>query len=84
VEFQMNIADAVTAGRVHHQWLPNVLTIEKGSLSDTTRKQLIERGHVLSTAPVIGQAMGIAIEPGTGIRLGGADPRSADSKAVGY
>ncbi len=84
VEFNMNVADAVTVGRVHHQWLPNVLTIEEGALSESTRKQLIERGHTLSTTPAIGQAMGIAIEPGTGIRLGGADPRSPDSKAVGY
>ncbi|MBF8248994.1 MAG: gamma-glutamyltranspeptidase, partial [Bacteroidetes bacterium] len=29
VDFGMNISEAVTAGRAHHQWLPDVLTMER-------------------------------------------------------
>lgn len=84
VEFRMNIADAIAAPRMHHQWLPNTLQLEKGKFPDSTRRQLESRGHVVKDSDPIGQAMGITVDSTTGIRSGAADPRSPDGRAVGY
>ncbi len=84
VEFPMNIADAIAAPRMHHQWLPNTLLLEKGAFPELTRRELESRGHVLKDSAPIGQAMGITVDPRTGIRSGASDPRSPDGRAVGY
>jgi gamma-glutamyltranspeptidase/glutathione hydrolase len=84
IDHQMNIADAIAAGRVHHQWQPNQLQLERDRFSADTQKRLTELGHKLIETARIGEAMGVAIDPTTNERLGAADPRSPDGKAVGY
>lgn len=42
----MNIADAVDAPRIHHQWVPDILGYEPGVGPDT-RKILEEKGHIV-------------------------------------
>jgi len=81
IDHRMNIAEAVQAPRVHHQWLPDQLRIEEG-LSVDTLERLRERGH----APVVKNAMGSAnsvmrIEQGF---AGMADPRRRGALAAGY
>jgi gamma-glutamyltranspeptidase/glutathione hydrolase len=46
LEFDCNVRDAVDAPRIHHQWLPDVLYLERGFSSDVTRA-LERRGHRL-------------------------------------
>jgi gamma-glutamyltranspeptidase/glutathione hydrolase len=46
LEFGWNPRDAVDAPRIHHQWLPDVLYMEKGLPADVTRA-LESRGHRL-------------------------------------
>lgn len=84
VDFGMNIFDAIDAPRFHHQWLPDVIKIEKfGSTKDSIR--LLEKmGHRIDWLDTQGRAMGIMIDPVTGFRIGGADPRSPNRGAVGY
>lgn len=84
VEFRMNIADAIAAPRMHHQWLPNTLLLEKRAFPESTRRELESRGHAVKESAPIGQAMGITVDPKTGLRSGASDPRSPDGKAVGY
>jgi gamma-glutamyltranspeptidase/glutathione hydrolase len=84
LDHRMNIADAVTAPRMHHQWLPNQIQIESGKFSTEVTNRMHEIGHKVVEADRIGEAMGITIEPNTHERLGAADPRSPDGKAVGY
>ncbi len=48
VDFGMNAAEATAAPRVHHQWLPDVLFLEKG-VSRDTRDILDAMGHQLDT-----------------------------------
>ena len=44
IDHQMNIAEAVAAPRIHHQWLPDQVFAERGLSPDTIR--LLEaRGH---------------------------------------
>lgn len=44
LEFDWNPRDAVDAVRIHHQWLPDVLYLERGFPADVTRA-LAARGH---------------------------------------
>ena len=49
VDHGMNIAEAATAPRMHHQWYPDVLNLEPGVSPDTIRI-LRERGHEVKNA----------------------------------
>ena len=44
IDYNMNIAEAANAPRMHHQWYPDVLTLEPGFSPDTIRI-LQQRGH---------------------------------------
>ena len=44
IDHGMNIAEAANAPRMHHQWYPDVLSLESGFSPDTIRL-LKERGH---------------------------------------
>jgi len=46
IDHGMNIAEAANAPRMHHQWFPDVLSLEPGFSPDTIRI-LKERGHVV-------------------------------------
>ena len=50
IDHQMNIAEAVAAPRIHHQWLPDQVDAESGLSPDTIR--LLEaRGHKIVVGP---------------------------------
>ncbi|MGA2045115.1 MAG: gamma-glutamyltransferase [Roseiarcus sp.] len=77
----LNVAEAEDAPRVHDQWLPDELRIERGLSPDTIR--LLEAmGHKV----VLREAMGSAntIERRGGVWLGASDPRQRGTLAVGY
>lgn len=84
VDFRMNIAEAVTAKRVHHQWQPDVLRMERFAVSRDTERLLEAMGHRISVGGSQGRVMAILIDPTTGIRWGAADPRDPDSGVAGY
>jgi gamma-glutamyltranspeptidase/glutathione hydrolase len=50
LEFDWNARDAVDARRIHQQWLPDVLYLERGFPADVTRA-LESRGHRLELKP---------------------------------
>jgi gamma-glutamyltranspeptidase/glutathione hydrolase len=81
IDFQDGIADAVAAPRVHHQWLPDVVLVERG-LPPTTIRALEARGHVIRFGPMSGAAHSIAVTP-DGL-IGAADARSRGALAAGY
>ena len=84
VDFEMNIFDAVNAPRFHHQWLPDVIHIEKWGTTKDSAELLEQMGHKIAWRETQGRAMGIAIDPETGFKMGAADPRSPNRAAVGY
>ncbi|MEX1138140.1 MAG: gamma-glutamyltransferase [Bacteroidota bacterium] len=84
VDFEMDISEAVTTSRMHHQWFPDVLRIEKHGVNMDSRRLLEMMGHRIRVVDQQGSAMGIMIDPKTGLRLGAADPRAPDGGAVGY
>jgi gamma-glutamyltranspeptidase/glutathione hydrolase len=84
LDHQMNVADAIAAPRIHHQWLPDRIQHEPKALNPETKRTLEGYGHKTLGTDQIGEAMGILIDPKTNQRLGAADPRSPDGRAIGY
>lgn len=82
VDFKMELQQAIDMPRVHHQWLPDTLYIEEYGLSNDTLKVLAERGYDFKYK-TISNVQGVMIEPDSGMRLGGSDPRG-DGQAIGY
>jgi gamma-glutamyltranspeptidase/glutathione hydrolase len=81
IDHHMNVAEASSAQRIHHQWYPDEIRIERGLNKDT--KALLEaKGHHLNVKSAMGSTQTIMVTP-DGL-LGAADPRSQDAKAAGY
>ena len=72
MEHEMNIAQAVHSPRIHHQWLPEVLMIERGFGSDT-EKLLKSKGYRLYPSSTMGSVQAIVKEGN--YFYGSADPR---------
>ncbi|MEQ1910590.1 MAG: gamma-glutamyltransferase, partial [Vicinamibacterales bacterium] len=83
VDFGMNIQDAIDAPRVHHQWLPDRLSIER-AISPDTVALLKARGYDVDYSPGVVLAQTAAIVSDGGWLQGGSDGRSAAGKAAGY
>jgi gamma-glutamyltranspeptidase/glutathione hydrolase len=80
VDFGMNVQDAVDFPRIHHQWLPDQLVMERGFSPDTIAL-LKARGHNVKVVGGIGEVAAIQVRDGW---LGGAaDPRT-EGTAKGY
>ena len=84
IDHDMNIARAIDAPRIHHQWLPNSTRIEAGSFSADTLRLYKQKGHAVRETRSIGTAMGVYRNPETGVLSGGADPRAEDGGAVAW
>jgi gamma-glutamyltranspeptidase/glutathione hydrolase len=84
VDFGMNIQEAVNAPRIHHQWLPDRITIEESGTSEATVQALQGMGHTVEMRGQQGLAHSIMIDPRTGDRLGAADPRNPVAGARGH
>lgn len=83
VDYGMNIAEAVNAPRFHNQWMPDVLSVERGFSPDTV-KVLEHMGYKIEAGiPYWSDAECIAIDLKTGERLGASDGRE-NGKAVGF
>ncbi len=78
--FGMNVREAVEAPRIHHQWSPNELLVEK-EISRDVVEALRKRGHVVtvSTRPTAVQA--IVVRP-DGTKSGASDPRKDGAPAA--
>jgi gamma-glutamyltranspeptidase/glutathione hydrolase len=81
IDRRMSVADAVAAPRVHHQWLPDEVSVER-ALADDLIRALATRGHAVVPAPPRTSANSILVAPG-GL-VGAADVRTRGALAVGY
>jgi gamma-glutamyltranspeptidase/glutathione hydrolase len=73
--------DAVDAPRMHHQWLPDRLSIEADGVSAEVLAALKAMGHDVRAGGRQGSAQSIWVHPNTGAMFGVADMRSPDAKA---
>ena len=79
----MNVAEAIAAPRIHHQWLPDELRVEHWGLSPDSRELLEAKGRRLIFRDAQGRAHGIRIDLQTGLRYGASDPRAFNGEALG-
>lgn len=84
IDFEMNIQEAVDTRRLHHQWLPDHISIERGGATQDVILLLEQMGHRVDMGGSQGRTNCIAIDPRTGERLGAADHRQGDAAAIGY
>jgi gamma-glutamyltranspeptidase/glutathione hydrolase len=82
IDYNMNIADAVDTGRFHHQWLPEWINCETGSIDSLIFRRLENMGHKLKTTGSIGRVNAVMIQPDG--RLAGAADKRGDNAACGY
>lgn len=80
--FEMNIQQAVSAPRFHHQWLPDLLYVEEYGISPDTKRILADYGHELSVIENIGRVHSVYINE-KGLKYGVPDPRG-DGHTEGY
>ena len=79
IDHGMNIADASSQPRIHHQWYPDQLLLESGFSPDTLR--LLEaRGHVIKPSRSMGSLQSVAIRDD--VFRGASDPRRPNAGAA--
>lgn len=81
LEHEMNLSEAVSASRIHHQWLPDVLRIERGISADT-QALLKEMGYEIKEGGAMGTANSVSLQGE--VYFGAPDPRRPDTFAIGY
>jgi gamma-glutamyltranspeptidase / glutathione hydrolase len=81
IDFGMNIAEATDMPRIHHQWLPDELRVERG-LSPDTLRLLRAKGQNVIEGSAMGSTATIAVQDGW--ILGAADTRQRGTLAAGY
>jgi gamma-glutamyltranspeptidase/glutathione hydrolase len=80
VDFGMNVQDAVSWPRFHHQWMPDDLSVEPGYSPDTIAL-LEQRGYTVKRTTSQGEVAAIRFE--NGWLEGAPDPRT-EGTAEGY
>jgi gamma-glutamyltranspeptidase/glutathione hydrolase len=81
VDHGLNVAEAVAAPRIHHQWLPDAIDAENGLSVDTIRL-LAGRGHRVVARGTFGNVNAILAVPGGW--AGAADTRQRGTLAAGH
>jgi gamma-glutamyltranspeptidase/glutathione hydrolase len=86
IDHHMDVQSAIDYPRVHMQWMPDTVYLEKGALAPDVRKALVAAGYNFTNDVPWGAAEGIVIADKNGKRLlyGGNDRRSGAGSAAGY
>jgi gamma-glutamyltranspeptidase/glutathione hydrolase len=83
IDFGMNAQEAVDAGRIHHQWLPDRISYEEHVFSPDTIALLRKMGHTLQEGGSQGVDEVIVYDLKTDMLEGGLDRRQADGGISG-
>lgn len=78
LDFHMPIKEAVGAPRIHHQWKPNTLMVER-DIGQDVRASLRRRGHRIKERGAVGIVQGILAVQGS--VSGAADPRKMSKRS---
>lgn len=83
IDHGMNISEAVSYPRVHMQWLPDELRVEKFGLTPDTEAALSDMGYNIKVKAYMGDVNAIMFDHAHGMFLGVHDPRSKiDDSAI--
>jgi gamma-glutamyltranspeptidase / glutathione hydrolase len=80
LDYHMDVAVAVAAPRLHHQWLPDVVRVEHG-FAEETLAALRAKGH--QVIEPLGQTSANSILVTANGLLGAPDPRTRGAEAAG-
>jgi gamma-glutamyltranspeptidase / glutathione hydrolase len=80
LDYRMDVAAAVAAPRLHHQWLPDEVRVEHG-FADDTLAALRAKGH--RVVEPMGQTSANSIAVTKHGLLGAPDPRTRGADAAG-
>ena len=83
IDFGMNAQEAVDAGRMHHQWLPDRLSMERNAFSADVIRTLQGMGHTVAEVGNQGVAEVIVYNQKENMLEGGVDRRAPDGGAAG-
>lgn len=72
----LDVVRAVGRGRIHHQWQPDDVWVERGAIDPSTAAALQAMGHSLKPHDDWGDAEAVMIDPKTGLRTAASDPRN--------
>jgi len=76
IDHGMTIREAVDAPRVHLQWIPDELRIEKNGLSADTAEKLRAMGYKIQVRANMGDVNAILVDPQSRAFLIASDPRN--------
>ena len=74
LEFKMPVRGAVESARIHHQWMPDRMSVEAG-ITAAAKLELEKRGHALRTQSALGVVQAITWD---GLTMNGA----ADARKI--
>jgi gamma-glutamyltranspeptidase/glutathione hydrolase len=81
IDHGMNVAEATAAPRIHHQWTPDELRVERGISADTIA--LLEaKGQNVRVGPTMGSTQ--TIQRAHGLLFGASDARQRGGGVAGY
>ncbi len=83
LDHDMTMQDAVDAAKAHHQWLPELLFVEKGKLPESVIDNLIDMGHEINERNSIGRMDCILVRSDSTLE-GGSDHTRADNYSEGF
>jgi gamma-glutamyltranspeptidase/glutathione hydrolase len=76
VDHHMDVVRAVGEGRLHHQYLPDELWVDKWGAEPATISALEALGHKIRRVDAWGDAEAVYSDPGTNLRYAASDPRN--------
>jgi gamma-glutamyltranspeptidase/glutathione hydrolase len=59
IDYRMTLDEAMSAGRFHHQWLPDSIYCEEGKISPETLEELEKRGFKFKQTGRLGDVQAI-------------------------
>ncbi len=82
VDFEASPEDAVAWKRLHHQWLPDAVSLEDGLMAEEAAATLEAMGHAVAWRQSQGIAHCIFVDREGGLLIGVPDPRDSDGTAM--
>ncbi|OQX82727.1 gamma-glutamyltransferase [candidate division KSB1 bacterium 4484_87] len=83
IVFDMSLQEAINAPRIHHQWLPDKIYVEKMFFSLDVLDKLRAKGHTIETMGYHSEVTAILFDKETGELIGAPDFRW-NGKASGF
>lgn len=84
IDYGLNIREAVDAPRLHHQWLPDTIFVEKYAVSPDSEESLKRMGYRFVVQRPWGTVDAILVDGTTGTLYGANDDRRPGGSARGY